>query len=153
MENLELLKQIEEIIAPILEKESAELVDMILRRDFKGGLFLRLLVDKPYGGISVDECVSLNNQISNLLDTTDLIQSRFILEISSPGADRPLIANKDFKRAIEREVRLFLSEPLDGKMEFVGKIIQVWDDCLVLEIKTGPKSVPFEIIAKGKQII
>ena len=153
MQREDLLDKIQELITPVLKKQDVELVETVFRRDSKGRLYLRLLVDKYCGGISLEECARLNQEIGNILDTTDLIENRYVLEISSPGVDRPLVNKKDFKRAIGRDVKLFLSEPIDGNFELTGEIQEVQDEFLLINTKTKTIKVSFEIITKGKQLI
>lgn len=145
--------KIEELILTVLKSQDVELVEIIFRPDSKGKLYLRLLVDKPSGGISLGECARLNEEISQILDTNDLIQSQYILEISSPGLDRPLSNYKDFKRCLGRDVKIILSKPVDGSTELTGNIREVQDDFLSIQINTETIKIPFGIIVKGKQLI
>lgn len=153
MEKEYLLNQIQQLISPVLKKEDVELFEIIFRPDSRGKLYLRLLVDKPSGGISLGECARLNEEISQILDTNDLIQSQYILEISSPGLDRPLSNYKDFKRCKGRDVKIILSKPIDDSTELTGNIEEVKEDSVLVQTKQGTINVPFGIIVKGKQLI
>jgi len=75
---------------------------------------LRIFVDID-GGISLDQCVALSRQISDLLDTRDLIAGRYRLEVSSPGLDRPLKTARDFTRNSGRKVTISYTENDDEK--------------------------------------
>lgn len=85
-----------------MKNQNLDLVDIIYRYEGRG-LVLRVLVDKPEGGITLDECAGLNNEISRILDEKDMLQQRYILEVSSPGLDRPLNSKNDFLRCINKE--------------------------------------------------
>ena len=130
------IDKIKEIVLPLLESYGIDLVDLHFHRGRKK-INLKFLVDKPSGGISLDECAKLNEDIGDLLEKDNIIQESFILEVSSPGLDRPLLTAKDFLRAKDKEVRIFLREPVDNKIELKGKIIDVKQDIIVLGFATA----------------
>ena len=102
-------KVIKDLVFPILESRSVDLIDIELKGG-SGSQLLRIVVDVD-GGITLDQCVQLSREISDLLDTQDLITGRYRLEVSSPGLDRPLKTERDFKRNLGRKVRInYLSE-------------------------------------------
>lgn len=140
------------IISDYLKNQGLDLVDLIYRYEGRN-LFLRILVDKPEGGIALDECAHLNNEISRILDEKDIIPQRYILEVSSPGIDRPLKTKNDFLRCINKKVRLFLSEPIKGKTELEGLISKVDDTSVYVDIETEVVVIPLAKINRAKQII
>ena len=152
MDKQELITQIKGIIEDYLKSQSAELVDLIYRYEGQD-LFLRILVDKPEGGITLDQCAYLNRRISGILDERDLIQTRYVLEVSSPGLDRPLVTKSDFLRCPDRNVRFFLKCEINGKRELQGKIKSAQDDKVDVEIAGESVTIPLSDIAKAKQII
>jgi len=152
MDRQELITQIKSLIADYLKNQAVELVDLIYRYEGQD-LFLRILVDKPEGGITLDECAYLNNQISSILDEKDIIQTRYILEVFSPGLDRPLVTKNDFLRYRGRDVRLFLKSEINGKREFQGKIKSASDRSVDIEVGGRPVKIPLSDITKAKQII
>jgi ribosome maturation factor RimP len=81
------------------------------------------------------------------------LQQRYILEVSSPGLDRPLKSRNDFLRCINRKVRVFLNEPINGKSELEGVITEVKDDSVYIVINTESIEVPLSKVAKAKQVI
>ena len=116
-------------------------------------MILRILVDRPEGGITLDECARLNIQISNLLDEKDILQTRYILEVASPGLDRPLKAKNDFLRCINRKARFFFNEPINGKIELEGVISKVENESVFIESNDQVIEIPLTGINKVKQII
>jgi ribosome maturation factor RimP len=90
---------IQELVVPILERMGIELVDIQLHGSGNRTI-LRIFVDEPGGGIQLSRCIAASREISDILDRKDAIASRYILEVSSPGLDRPLKTEKDFKRNI-----------------------------------------------------
>lgn len=143
-------------IRPLVEEEGLELVEMNF---FEGGssAVLRIYLDKT-GGVTLDECTKLNRKIGDYLETEDLISRRYLLEVSSPGLDRPLTSVRDFKRKIGETVKLILKEKIQGSTEVIGRIKNLKDDNLILEIEpqkfkpneVAEKIVPLNQIAWAK---
>lgn len=152
MDRQELINELKNIITDFLKDKTLDLVDLIYRYEGRN-LFLRILVDKPEGGISLDECAQLNNEVSRILDEKDILKERYILEVSSPGIDRPLKTKNDFLRCLNKPVRFFLAESIDAKMELEGIIIKVSDDLVYVDIKGRVCEIPLFKINRAKQII
>lgn len=147
-----LVENLKEIILPALEEENIELVELNFVKA-GGRSILKLLVDKKGGGINLQECAILNEKIGSLLDTQDVIKDRYILEVSSPGLDRPLMTKSDFLRCINKKVRIFLRESIAGKIELEGLILKVEDDSIYIDIEGNHLQIPLSKITKAKQII
>lgn len=150
MEQAELTQKIKEIIAPILFRENLLLVESDFARSGNDYL-LRLLVDRPGGGITLDECSRLNAKIGLALDSVDILTGRYILEVSSPGLDRPLKTKDDFLRCLNKEVKFFFKHPVDGKMEVNGKIKAADEDLVNVDSNGIILTIPLPNIAKAKQ--
>jgi ribosome maturation factor RimP len=120
-------------IRPLVEEEGLELVELNFLEGGSSSV-LRIYVDKT-GGVTLDECVNLNRKIGDYLETEDLISRRYLLEVSSPGLDRPLTSVGDFKRKIGETVKLILKEKVQGPTEVIGRIKNLKDDNLILEIE------------------
>jgi ribosome maturation factor RimP len=144
--------QLGAVIQDYLKAQGLELVDLIYRYEGRD-LFLRVLADRPEGGITMDECSRVNDDLGKILDEKDLITEHYILEVSSPGLDRPLVTQADFARCLKRKIRVFLREAVEGKIEWEGLISRVEQDKLYLEAQTGIIEIPIEKINKAKQII
>lgn len=112
--------QVESFMAEILAGTDFELVDVefVKERDW----YLRVFVDKA-GGIDLDDCQTLSEQLSDKLDASDIIGGAYILEVSSPGIDRILKKDKDFVREAGKCVDVTLYAPIDGKKSFVGELV------------------------------
>ena len=146
-----LLDRIKELVSPLFTQKDYDLVDIAIRRE-SGKLVLRLLVDRPTGGITLDECASLNEEINQILDEVDLIQESFSLEISSPGLDRPLRTEKDFRRKLEKNIRVFTSEPINNRTEFLGKLIKVTPESITLLVESEEVIISYDKINKAKEV-
>ena len=151
MDYQDIREDLKNLVSPILAEDDMELVELIFIRRPSGSI-LRLLVDKKTSGISLDECARLNERVSTLLDVRDIIKERYILEVSSPGLDRPLKDKNDFLRCIDRRARLFLNEPINGKFELEGVINKVEDDAVYIDISNDKVGIPISKIRKAKQV-
>lgn len=128
-----------------------ELVDAELKRD-RAGVHVRLFVDKE-GGIGLEELQSVSEEVSAILDAEDPIESSYTLEVSSPGLDRPLKGEQDYKRFVGRLARLSSYEPVEARRHWTGRLESVEEGAVVLRLeKEGGMlaRVPLEKIAHGR---
>jgi ribosome maturation factor RimP len=152
MSKEQVVSELERLIGEFLAPHGLELVELVYR--FEGqGMVLRVMADYPQGGISMGECSRLNRALGDLLEEKNVIDSYYILEVCSPGLDRPLRTGRDFKRCASKSVKCFLKEPINGKIEWDGVIAEVSDTCVVLHTPKGVLEIPLEKINKAKQII
>lgn len=151
MENKELVPGLEGLLKEFLSAQGLDLVEMDCHRAGRG-LVVRLSVDKPDGGITVGECSQANRRIGDLLAEKDMIKDSYVVEVNSPGLDRPLKAKADFRRCSGRKVKFFLIEPINGKIEIDGVISGVSEDSVLANTPAGDCSIPFPQIHKAKQI-
>ncbi len=133
-------KKVEEIAAemvqPIVDALAFELVDVEYVKE-GANWYLRVFIDKP-GGIAIDDCQAVSEQLSDKLDETDPIKQSYILEVSSPG-ERPLKKDRDFERFKGEMVEVKLYQPLNGKKIFEGELLGLTGD--MFEIKTDEGAV------------
>ena len=109
MDSDAVIAELKGIIGGFLKEMNLEFVNLIYRYEGKD-LILRVITDRPEGGITMDECALLNREIGYIIEQKDIIQSRYILEISSPGLDRPLKTKNDFSRSLNRNVKFLLND-------------------------------------------
>jgi ribosome maturation factor RimP len=128
------------------------MVDFMLRHE-SGQIILKVLIDKPSGGITMGECADLNRFFKGFLDEEGLVGEDYTLEVSSPGLDRPLKVREDFLRMLNKEARFFLSEPLNGKIEWSGFIESAGEEKVSVRLKEGLIEIPYNKINKSKLII
>ena len=114
----------EALLQPILDAHRFELVDVEYVKE-AGSWYLRAYVDKE-GGITVDDCEIVSRALGDLLDEQDFIEDSYIMEISSPGLDRPLKKEKDFKRSLGKLVEIRTYRPIEKQKEFCG-ILNAYD--------------------------
>ena len=118
----------EQLILPILERMQFELVDVEYVKE-AGNWYLRGYIDKP-GGITVNDCEAVSRAFSDKLDENDFIEDSYIMEISSPGLDRPLKKEKDFARSMGKLVEIRTYRPIEKQKEFCG-ILNAYDESSV----------------------
>ena len=145
---MEVVERVKELISSYLEENNIELVDITYKREQGGVMMLRLLADTPEG-ITIAECEELNNYISEALDKEDVIGERFLLEVSSPGLDRPIVTDRDFVRVMGKELDIRIYEPIDGKREHQGKLIGMDKENVVIESGGISTVIPRAKIAKA----
>ncbi|KRM32672.1 hypothetical protein FC44_GL001635 [Lactobacillus intestinalis DSM 6629] len=139
-------------VEPIIAKRNDEFVDIEYVKE-KGQNYLRIYVDKEPNGIDIDEIADLSELVSEKLDTLDPdpLPDPYILELSSPGAERPIKTEKDWQKAQGEYVHLGLYQKIDGKKMYEGTLKSYNDDEVELEvkIKTRRKTVvvPRKLIA------
>jgi len=149
----DILLKIRPLFEAYLKKSGYVLVDLRFFQDSQHQLVLEALADRAEGGITLDECMRLNRELGSLAENSGELQERYLLDISSPGIDRPLTTPADFRRYIGRQARFFLKEPLEGKIEYCARIVSV--DEKQVEINIGKKTIQIQLdkINKAKQVI
>jgi ribosome maturation factor RimP len=147
----QIASRLKEILLPALHSFGVEMVDLKYRLENRGWI-LRLFIDKE-GGITLEDCQRVSEQVGDLLDVEDLIGHGYRLEVSSPGLDRPLTREGDFVRFIGKRARISSREPISNQRNFQGKILGVEDHQVLIEEDKGVKvAIPFPAILKARLI-
>lgn len=148
--------EIEELAKPIVEELKLELVDVEFVKEGRD-YFLRVYVDTPVGNIDISQCAQVSEKLSELLDVKDPISQNYYLEVSSPGAERPLKKDSDFEKAVDQYVHIKSYEAIDGRKVFEGYLTSYSDEGAALNmlIKTRKIKVliPKEKIAMARLAI
>jgi ribosome maturation factor RimP len=143
---------VEEIASPILNELGIELVDIEYVKEGKDW-FLRLYIDKD-NGVDLEDCGLASEKVSEKLDEVDPIPHNYFLEVSSPGAERPLKKEKDFQKAIGKHVHVKTYEPIDGEKSFEGKLVEYDGELVKVELKIKTRSkvieIPIEKVANAR---
>jgi ribosome maturation factor RimP len=145
------IDKIKSEIAPILKDMDAELFDIHMKYS-QDGIVLTVLVDTQKG-ISIGECAVINKRIAAVLTEKDLIKQKYILDVSSPGLDRPLGSQRDFSKAAGEIVDIWLLSKVNER-DFVSGIVRHPGECNVeIEEKNGNRIVlPYDKINKAKRV-
>lgn len=149
---LRLEDKIRELVEPAIEAEGLELIHAECLK-MKSRWMVRLYLDKE-GGVTLDDCASISNQVGDILDVHDVPPGPYTLEVSSPGLDRPLARDKDFLKYRGSPVVLKLDEKLDGAKNYRGILLDLVTDeagqkTVLLEVAGTLRRIPRDRVAKA----
>ncbi|KRM08329.1 hypothetical protein FC89_GL001668 [Liquorilactobacillus ghanensis DSM 18630] len=142
------VEKVTDLVEPILAEHHFELVDLEFVKEGKSW-YLRVFIDK-IGGINIEECALISDILSEKLDAQDpdLIPQAYYLEVSSPGAERPLKTERDLQRSLNKYIHVSLYQPLDGRKVYEGDLIEITSDYLVLAIMQKQRQLKLKIPRK-----
>ena len=142
-----------ELLAPVCAELGYELVDVEYEK-MGGSAVLRLLIDKP-SGIALEDCQIVSHAVDPILDAADPVPTAYNLEVSSPGLERPLKKEADFRRFVGCMAAVRLHAPMSGQRSFQG-ILKGWQDGLiVMQLSDSDQAtveIPFGQVAKAHLI-
>ncbi len=133
----EIVARVRALAEPILGDLGLELVDAEFRRETQGWV-LRLYMDRA-GGVTLDDCQRVSEELGVHLDVEDVIGHPYHLEVSSPGLDRPLTRDQDFVRFAGQAARVSTREPLEGRRNFRGRLAGMRDGTVLLDLPDGTR--------------
>lgn len=151
------VETVKQVVEPILEEHSFYLFDVEFVKENKSW-YLRVYIDKK-GGITIDDCVLVSDELSEKLDAMDPdpIPQAYFLEVSSPGAERPLQNDEELQQAVGEYVHVSLYQNLNGQKTFEGTLQSVDDESLTLQNdqwgKQDTLEIPRQLIAKSRLAI
>jgi ribosome maturation factor RimP len=143
-----LRNQLIELLQPVVVGLGYELWELEYAARSGGGL-LRLYIDSA-SGITVDDCERVSRAVSEALDVSDPIQGQYTLEVSSPGLDRVLRTPEHFERFSGERVRVDTLAPINGRKRFSGRLKQVRDGQIALEVDGSVLMLPIDAIHKAR---
>lgn len=145
-------KIVEELATPVVDELGLEIVDVEYVKEGKNW-FLRLFIDKEEG-VDIEECGIVSERLSEKLDEIDPIPHNYYLEVSSPGAERPLKKPADITKSIGKNVHVKTYEPIDGEKVFEGILKEFDGETVVIEIKIKTRkklvTIPYDKIALAR---
>ena len=125
------------IVRSTVESLGFELCDVEFTKE-AGNWVLTLYIDRE-GGVTIDDCETVSHAVDPILDMADPIPQSYYLSVSSPGIDRPLKKDADFRRNLGKKIEIRLYAPKDGKKEYAGVLKEFTDDSLT--ITDGEKTI------------
>lgn len=137
-------EEVEKLVSPIVNDLELELVEIEFVKEGRDW-FLRVYVDTPEGNIDIEQCALVSERLSEELDRTDPIPQNYFLEVSSPGAERPLKKEEDFERAVGQYVFIKTYEPINGMKEFEGYLLAYGPEGAELEIRIKTRKLQVKI--------
>ena len=127
-------EEVEKLVIPIVAELDLELVDVEFIKEGRDW-FLRVYIDTPNGSIDIEQCSQVSEKLSEELDRTDPIPQNYFLEVSSPGAERPLKKEEDFQKAIGQFVFIKTYEAINDMKEFEGYLLAYGPEGAEVEIR------------------
>ena len=143
----EMERAVSEIVEPIVTSHGMELVDVEYRREARGWV-VRIYIDKR-GGVSLDDCVLVSNEVGPVIDVEDLFQSPYTLEVSSPGLNRALKKERDFERFKGRSVRIRIHDGIGKRRNFRGRLLGCTNGVIQIEMGGQVMDIPLSNVAKA----
>ena len=141
--------KIMQIVYKVVGETKAIVYDIMYKKEGRQKV-LRVLLDKQ-NGISMDDCASVNKKIGEIIENEDLIDEPYIIQVNSAGLDRPINNKTHYEMAIGKDVEIKLFAPIEGKKTFIGKLLGLTDDYIIVEDDNGISfKLEFEKISKAK---
>lgn len=145
-------QKIESLVAPAIEALGMDLWGCEYIPAGKDST-LRIYIDRPGVGVTVDDCAKVSRQVSAIMDVEDPISAAYLLEISSPGMDRPLFKPEHYTPYIGKTVNVRARSPIMGRRKFKGELIQAGQDQIEVEVDREVYEIPFSSIDKASLVV
>ena len=146
-------EKIEEFLTPIVEELGYEIVEVEFAKKYNGDN-LTVFIDKPGGGININDCETVHNAIDEPLDELNPTNDKpYTLNVSSPGIDRPIVTDKDYNRNIGEVLEVKLFEAIQKKKLFVGTLIDFNAETVTLDMDGKELEIERKKIAKATKYI
>lgn len=144
---------IETLIAPSLEAMGYRLVRVAVTGGRRAQVLQVMAERTDQRPMGVDDCTKVTHTVSALLDVADPIEHAYLLEVSSPGIDRPLIRREDYERFQGHEAKLELAAPINGRRRFQGKLAGVESDQVRIDLGAEVVELPLARIQRAKLVL
>lgn len=144
-----IVRAVSRIAESLLPEFGMEMVDVEFHFE-RGRWTLRVFIDKE-AGVTIDDCAEVSRQLGDLIEAEDIIDHAYVLEVSSPGLDRPLRKEKDFIRSLGKVVKIEMANPVNKRKRFTGRLAQVKDGSVhILVDDTYLFELPIDGIKKAR---
>ncbi len=145
------LEKIRAIAERVASSEGFVLIDVELKGGSSNPL-LRIYIDKS-GGVSHGDCQLVSEQVSAILDVEDPFPGSYLLEVSSPGLDRALVRESDYRHFVGRRARLVLREPVESEKVFTGRLAGFEDGRVKLDLDGDIREFDLSNISKARLVV
>ncbi len=143
-------RQVSDLVEPILDEMGFELVDVEYLSKY-GRWVLRLYIDRD-GGVTLDDCARVSGEIGDVIDVKDIITHEYVLEVSSPGLNRPLKKERDVIWAIGKRIKVRMVAPVKGRRNFSGYLKDFQDGILHLETEGKIEALSWPEVDKANLV-
>ncbi len=142
-------EKIRGVAAPLADEQGVSIEGVELAGNLRR-LTVRVFIDKE-GGVTLEDCERFSRSLSVVLDVEDFIRSSYVLEVSSPGLDRPLKSVRDFEKSIGKLARVVTRESIEKQNFFVGRISGVREETIMLMVDgKGEIAIPYDFISRAR---
>jgi ribosome maturation factor RimP len=150
------LHKVQEVVTPVVEGQGYDLVDVEWKHEH-GQFILRVFIDRREGAtnpnVSVDDCANVSHELSAVLDVSDVIAPAYSLEVSSPGLDRLLKKEADFRRFVGQKARIRTKHPVgENRRNFSGRLMAVADGKVTIDVGDQVCEVPVDDVEKANLV-
>ena len=149
------MKEAADQIRALIEATVESLGFELVRVTYGGGRkpTLQIMAERPDGTMGVEDCAKVSREVSLLLDVEDPLDGEYLLEVSSPGIDRPLTRTKDFERWVGFDVKVEMNETIDDRRRFRGRMTAFDGETITLKMDEGDKVLAYKDVSKAKLIL
>ena len=145
-----IIEGVAELIEPSLDAMGFELVD-VEYLSHQGRWILRIYIDKE-GGVTIDDCAMVSRELGDLIDVKEMIAHEYVLEVSSPGLNRPLTKEKHLIGAVGKKIKVKMAKPVEGRRNFSGRLSDFRDETLYIEMDRGTVALPWPEVEKANLV-
>ncbi|MEQ1923494.1 MAG: ribosome maturation factor RimP [Pyrinomonadaceae bacterium] len=143
-----IIERVENIAAKVAVDSGVELVHVEIA-GIKHDMVVRVYIDKPEG-VTLDDCSRFSKAAEEILDAEDIVPSKYVLEVSSPGIERELYSLADFVKFTGKLAKVKTTEAINGQKIFVGNIVEASEDQIVIDDRTqGNITFKYDDVAKA----
>jgi len=144
----EMEDRLEELVEPLVEEAGLSLVSVDIARQGKR-LVVTVCLDRE-GGIDVDTCAEMSEEISRYIDVEGLIEDRYTLEVASPGLQRILRKPREYRCFLGREVEVLLRQPFEGRQKMLGRLVDADDEGMTVQVDDEEITFPYQALKKTR---
>ncbi len=155
MARADVVGQVRGIAERVAGSYGLEIFDVQFRRE-ASGMVLRVQIDRPgpaataEDSVSVEDCARVSRDLSAILDVDDVVPTAYVLEVSSPGLDRPLTRAADYERFAGRRAKVVMKHPVEGQGYFKGRLCGIENGNVLIEAEDGrTHRVPLDMITRA----
>lgn len=144
------LEKVRSLVSSVVAPLGYELIEVRFLTEMGRGV-LRVMIDKE-SGVTVGDCQRVSRETETLLEVEGVVRDRYLLEVSSPGLDRPLVKEADFVRYAGKTASIKTREPIEGRRNYKGLLKGMEDGKIVMEIDKQEYKVPFELVERARLV-
>jgi ribosome maturation factor RimP len=150
------INKVSEVSQPVVEGQGYELVDVEWKHE-NGQWVLRVFIDRREGAadphVSLEDCVNVSHELSAVLDVSEVIAPAYSLEVSSPGLNRPLKKEADFRRFVGQNAKIRTKHPVgETRRNFAGKLVAVDAGKVRIDVGDQVCEVPVDDVEKANLV-